>query len=104
MNGLRFMRLFHSSEIQLFQTVCFTITWKQTNKDYKEELVSVLYFLNITSALGRKVVLIPDYLHSPFHIFAFYHVVLEVLRRTSSSKNECAICLELFQNYYQLKM
>ena len=38
--------------------------------------MDVLYFLNMTSAVGHKVVLIPDYLHSTFHIFEFSHVLL----------------------------
>ena len=72
MNRLRIIpRLFHSSERQLFQTVCLTITWKQANKDYKEELVDVLCFFNMTSAMGRKVVLIPDYLHS-LSIYSYF--------------------------------
>ena len=87
MNVLRIIpRLFYSSEIELFQTVCFTITWKQTNKDYKEKLVDGVCFFKMTSAMGRKVVLIADYLHFPFHIFVFSHVLLEVLRRTSNFK------------------
>ena len=74
MNGLRIiMRLFHSSEIQLFQTICFKITWWQTNKDYKEKLVYVPCFLNFR--------------FSTFHIFLFCYVFLEVLICTSNSKN-----------------
>ena len=66
MNGLRIIPgLFHSSEIQLFQMICFKIAWQQTNKDYKEELVDVLCFFNITSAVGHKVVLIPDFFTPP---------------------------------------
>ena len=79
MNGLRIIpRLFHSSEIQLFQTICFKITWQQTKKDYKEELVDVHCFPNMTSAVGHKVVLIPDYLHSTFHVFVFSHDLLRM--------------------------
>ena len=65
MNGLRIIpRHFHSSEIQPFQTICFKITRRQINKDYKEQLVDELCFLNITSAVGHKIVLIPDYFTS----------------------------------------
>ena len=72
MNELRIIpRLFHSSEIQLFQTICFKITSKQPNKDYKEDLVDVLGFLNMTSTVGHKLVLIPDCLQSTFDIFVF---------------------------------
>ena len=44
-------------------------------------------FSNMASAVGYKVVLIQDYLHSTFHIFVFSHVLLEVIIRTSNSKN-----------------
>ena len=85
MNELKITpRLFQSSEIQLFQMICFKITWMQTNKDCKEEFVDVLCFLNMTSAVGHKIL---DYLQSTFHIFLFSPVLLEVLIRTSNSKN-----------------
>ena len=72
MNGLRIIpRLIHSSEMQLFQTICFKITQQQTNKNYKEELVDVLCFFNITSAFGHKVILIPDYF-TPLSIHSYF--------------------------------
>ena len=80
-------RLIHSSEIQLLQTICFKTTRKQTNKDYKEELKDVPCFLNKTSAVGHRVVVIPDYFYSTFHLPVFSHVLLELLSRTSNSKN-----------------
>ena len=46
-------------------------------QDYKE-LVDVLCFLNMTLAVNHNVVLIPDYLHSTFHIFVFSHVLLRI--------------------------
>ena len=61
---------------------------QQTNKDHcKEELVDRLCFLNMTLAVGHKVVLIPDYLPSTFHIFVFPQVLIEALISTSNSKN-----------------
>ena len=62
-------------------------TWKQRNKDCKEELLDALCFLNMASPVGYKVVPIPDCFHSPFHIFVFSYVLLEVLRPNSNSKN-----------------
>ena len=62
-------------------------TWKQRNKDYKEELLDALCFLNMASPVGYKVVSIPDCLHSSFHTFVFSYVLLEVLRPNSNSKN-----------------
>ena len=63
--------MIHSSEIQLFQTICFKITRKQTNKNYKEELVDELCYLNITSAVGHKAVLIPDYF-TPLSMYSYF--------------------------------
>ena len=59
----------------------------QTNKDYKGKLEDVLCFPNMTSAVDHTVILIPDYLHSTFHIFVFLNVLLQVLTCTSNSKN-----------------
>ena len=46
----------HSSEIQFFQTVYCKISCRKTRKNYKGELLNVLCFLNISSALGHEVV------------------------------------------------
>ena len=98
MNGLRIiMGLFHSSEIQLFHTICLKCTWYQTNKDYKDELVDVLCFLNMTSAVAHTVLLISDYLQSTFHKFVFSHVLL--LTRTSNSYNVLFI-----QNHFRINI
>ena len=37
--------------------------------------------------MSHKVVLIPDYLQSTFHIFVFSSVLFEVLTHTLNSKN-----------------
>ena len=41
---------------------------------------------NITSAVGHKVVLIPDFF-TPLSMYSYFSVLLEVLTRTSNSKN-----------------
>ena len=70
-NHLIIRRFFHSSEIQLFQIVCFRTTWKQRNRYYREELVDVLYFLNRTSVIGHKAI--------TFSPYSYFPILLKVL-------------------------
>ena len=104
MNELKITpRLFQSSEIQLFQMICFKITWKQTNKDCKEEFVDVLCFLNMISAVGHKS---SAFSGLPSVHFPYICIFPCFIRGsyTYFKLQECVIYLESFQNYHQLKM
>ena len=64
----------------------------------KKELVDALCFFNMTSAVVHKVVLIPDYLHSTFHIFFFPMSYERYLLICTSNSRICylsSIVLEL---------
>ena len=64
----------------------------------KKELVDALCFFNMTSAVVHRVVLIPDYLHSTFHIFFFPMSYERYLLICTSNSRICylsSIALEL---------